>query len=83
MRATWKVSAYDSNKQRIYRTNMDVEYTGQAVTIDALKTVTANQFNLIYDGNPDEQFHPIEAKSVLDKTAVFVTFGDVTITGIG
>jgi uncharacterized protein YxeA len=81
--AQWQVFAYDSDFNLVIKKTAQVEYTGQAVTLAALKSASANVFNLTYTGQDstinEQTYYKIIPKDVLDKTVEWVNFSNTIL----
>lgn len=74
-RATWTVDFYDSDFQKVWSETVNVNYSGQSITISVIKSVTANKLDIIYTQSDTTKgvrtFYGIESKSVFNSSAVW------------
>lgn len=79
--ARWTVEGFDSNFNPVAVRTVNFNYSGQAVTMAGLKSVTASQYNLAYTGSDTvragETYYGVEPIEAWGKTIVWVRIDNI------
>lgn len=81
--AQWHVIGYDADMNSIITRDVKVDYTGQNITLSAVKTATASAYSLTYTGSDTtvagETYYGIQAKNVWGVDVVWVRLSNSVV----